>query len=745
MKNRRNIKISTKIPLAILSLCLVIGISIGISSYFSARKTIREEAVEKLSALADARRVAIREYLDSIRDDLAFIAGSPTTIEALRAFREDWRKLAANGNPTETLHRLYIKDNPFPTGEKEKLDAAKDGSAYSADHAKFHPWFRSFLKKRGYYDIFLFDTNGDLVYTVFKELDYATNLNTGPWKDTDLGNAFRAALAAKTPGAQYFFDFRPYAPSHDAPASFIATPLLNEKGKVEGVLAFQMPIDRINRVMQVNAGLGKTGQSYLVGNDMLMRSDSRFSQDSTILSQKVETPAVKAALRGESGAMETTTYDGRVVESAFLPLDFLGSRFAVIAEITRDELFAPVAGMRNQMLLIGIAVLIVIGLAGLYVARSIVNPLSAITETMKKMAAGELKLTVPFRERQDEIGEMASALEIFRNNSLEAERLAEENRKAELERAEAEKRRLQEEAERRAEEQKREAAAREEARRQLLEEMAQSFEASVTAPLTQLESSARKMGDVAENLVETARQTAAESGIVAAATEETTHNVQAVAAASEELSQSIAEISRQMEHTTTVSSQAVEDATRSTEAVGRLSETAERIGEVVAMINDIASQTNLLALNATIEAARAGEAGKGFAVVASEVKNLATQTARATEDISKQIADMQDATRSAVDAIHAINDVIATISNTATSVSSAVQQQSSATGEISHNAQGAHAATAEISEKISTVSDYAEQTGASAEETKQATDTLNQIVNSLKEDINAFLDKLRAA
>ncbi len=413
------------------------------------------------------------------------------------------------------------------------------------------------------------------------------------------------------------------------------------------------------------------------------------------------------------------------------------------------DISGPNAAFRSQILhlIFGAMVLIAViaALNFLITRKMISNPVAMIVSAMKRLSQGQYGITIPGRGCPDEIGEIASALEVFREKALEAEHLAEENRKIEAKRSEEEKQRLAMEAARRAEEQKREAAARDEARRQLLSEMAQSFEQSVDAPLKQLEASARKMENVAETLVDTAQKGAMESNAVTNATEATTSNVQSVAAASEELSQSISEISRQMEQTRNISERAVQDAGRSTEAVGRLSETAERIGEVVALISDIAEQTNLLALNATIEAARAGDAGKGFAVVASEVKNLATQTARATEDISRQISDMQEATRSAVEAIQAINEVIGNINNTAVSVSSAIDQQAAATGEISGNAQAAHAATAEISAKIATVSDYAGRTGASAEETRQAVDELKRITGLLQNDIGDFIGRLRSA
>ena len=239
------------------------------------------------------------------------------------------------------MQHLYIEENPHPTGQKENLVAASDGSAYSRIHAYYHPWFREFLRERGYYDVFLFDVDGNLVYSVFKELDYATNLLEGRWSRTDLGNAFRAARDNPTAGHQSFFDFLPYEPSHGAPASFISSPVLDERGRFVGALVFQMPIDRLNTLMQASSGLGETGEVFIVGRDHLRRSDSRFTTESLILEQKVENPAIEQALAGEVGIYEGIGISGEAAVKAYRPLDFAGVRWALAAEISAAELGAP--------------------------------------------------------------------------------------------------------------------------------------------------------------------------------------------------------------------------------------------------------------------------------------------------------------------------------------------------------------------------------------------------------------------
>ncbi len=209
------------------------------------------------------------------------------------------------------------------------------------------------MRARGYYDIFLFDADGNLVYTVFKESDFATNLVTGPWKDSDLGSAFRAARDNPRPGFQAFFDFKAYAPSNGAPAAFVSTPVLGADGHLLGVFAVQMPIGEMNTIMQDTAGLGETGETYLVGGDRLMRSNSRFSEEPTLLKRTVDTEAVRLALKGESDVALLPDYRGETVFSAYQPLTFAGVTWAMLAEIGEAELLAPVAAMRTFMLTAG--------------------------------------------------------------------------------------------------------------------------------------------------------------------------------------------------------------------------------------------------------------------------------------------------------------------------------------------------------------------------------------------------------
>jgi methyl-accepting chemotaxis protein len=714
--NASALTLRRKIPLVIVTSALVATLVVGMTSYFKAADTISDEAERKLSALTEVRAAALSDYLNSIRQDLRILAGSDTIHQALTDFSAAWRELGPGAE--KELQRLYITDNPNPTGKKDDLDRANDASRYSELHGQYHPWIRSFLRERGYYDIFLFDTEGNLVYTVFKELDYATNLINGQYKNTDLGNAFRAAMASPRADFQVFFDFAPYAPSNDAPAAFISTPLLDAQGKPAGVLVFQMPIDNMNAVMQNAAGLGETGETYIVGADHLMRSDSRFSQESTILSRRIDSEGVALALDGKQGITHQVDFRGEDTTAAYGFVDFLGVRWAVLAEAEEHEVFAGVVAMRNNSIILGLGILALISVAGYFIARGIVRPISDMTDVMGELAGGNKAVEIPARDRADEIGEMARAVEVFKENAIEAERLALEQAKENEAKAE---------------------------RAQKVEELSKKFDESVTIVLNSVSSATVQMRGTAESMSSTAERTNDRSRLVAEAADGASSNVRTVASAAEELSSSISEISAQVSQSATVANRATEEAGKANETVRGLAEAAQKIGDVVNLIQDIAEQTNLLALNATIEAARAGEMGKGFAVVAGEVKSLATQTAKATQEIALQINGMQSATGETVEVIERVQKIIDEISGSATSIASAVEEQTAATQEISRNTQQVSTGMQEVTANIGEVTSATQETSEAAGHVLEASGELSKQSETLRKEVNGFLESLRTA
>ena len=362
---RRSLRSAIAMLLATLASAAVASIAV----YLSASTELRAASDDKYMALMQVRRDALREYLRSVLEETRFWNKNRVMRTALVEFSAAWKELSES---EATLQRLYIDENPFPLGEKDNLERATDGSVYSEVHARYHYWLRSFLLHRGVYDVFLFDPAGNLVYTSFKERDFATNLVTGEWRDTDLGRAFRTARENPYPSYVAFFDFAPYEPSHDAPASFFASAVLDDAGTFLGVLAFQIPADRINEILQVTAGMGETGETYAVGADFLMRSDSRFSEEPTTLKTRVDTHTASLALDGESGMDVVGDYRGVPVLSAYGPLDFEGVRWAVLAEIDEAEVRQPVVRIRNRALLasaIGVPLAALLGLVGLGAAR----------------------------------------------------------------------------------------------------------------------------------------------------------------------------------------------------------------------------------------------------------------------------------------------------------------------------------------------------------------------------------------
>ena len=373
----------------------------------------------------------------------------------------------------------------------------------------------------------------------------------------------------------------------------------------------------------------------------------------------------------------------------------------------------------HYMLMVLLVALVVNVGASLSLVRKISNPIQAMTDAMKRLATNDFSVTVPDLNRKDEIGEMAQAVEVFKKNGLEVDTL----------------KKAQEQQKLKAEEEKKKA----------MNQLADDFQKQVGSIVNNVCAAATELQSTAESMAAATEETSKQANAVAAASEETTANVQTVASATEELSASVKEIQSSVHSSNGMIIRVAEQAATTNEKVKELATASEKIGHVVQLINDIAAQTNLLALNATIEAARAGDAGKGFAVVASEVKSLAGQTAKATEEIAKQVQDIQVASGSSAEAIHDIVQAIDEVKKTSAAISAAVEEQGSTTQEIARNVTQAATGTREVSGNIVNVSEAAQHTGAAAAQVLTAAGELSRNGEQLKAQVETFLRQVRNA
>ena len=384
-----------------------------------------------------------------------------------------------------------------------------------------------------------------------------------------------------------------------------------------------------------------------------------------------------------------------------------------------DDIYAD---FRQKLMVVGSSVLAMIVLASFAafaVSSSIVNPLKKTTESMTKLADGNLDAEIPSADRQDEIGKINQALSVFKTNALDRSRMEQQQKEREHQ--------LEEE------------------KRQAMFQLANAFEQEVGEVVETVSKAALEMTQMAEKMSGVSEEASTMSTAVAAAATEASTNVEAVASAAEELGKSIQQIAEQVSKSSQITGIASDKASSANDEVGSLVEAAERIGEVVSLISDIAGQTNLLALNATIEAARAGEAGKGFAVVAGEVKSLASQTARATEEISQQINGIQLATNHAASSIKEISGTVGEVNDIAGAIAAAVEEQGAATQEIAHNVSQASAGTQEVTCNINGVNESVGQTKASSIEVLNLSKDLASQSDYLKQKVQDFLSNIRAA
>lgn len=647
-------KLKKKLLITFLLVALLPTIAAAIVSTFMSKSAIQEEVFSKLVAVRDIKKVQIESYFEDRKSDIGVLA---STVNSL-------------------------------------LDFESSQSLIDSAH-QFDLYFNQMIKTYGYYDLFLIDEKGLIFYSAFRESDYQTNLLTGAYKNSNLASLFSKVQST---GVFAMSDFKPYVPSNNDPAAFIAIPLTSDQGTI--VIALQLSIDRINGVMQHRHGMGETGESYLVGSDKLMRSDSYLDPEhhsvissfaGDIKNNGVDTEATDLALDGQTGTKIIIDYNGNFVLSAYSPLQIYGLQWALISEIDELEAFAVIDELYWQILIQLIVCMLIIIAVAVWVSNSILKPLGGEPKEMHSIsdaiADGDLSVNFEDRDNKDSV---YGAMHKMTDNLL-------------------------------------------------------SMMKGIVADSNNLAQIAGKTNELSS-------QTSASLG-------HQQENIEMVVAATEEMSVSINEVAQNADQTANSSKLALSSSekanTKLTETLselgildaqlndasgvlGDLEKESNDIGSVLEVIRGIADQTNLLALNAAIEAARAGEQGRGFAVVADEVRSLASKTQASTSSINLMIERLQSASKNAVQAmsksrsicnktvndahetesmITLMNGEIGNISEMTTLIAAAVEEQSS----VSKN----------ISRSITIIHDTASENLKSAKEVSNTSQEINTIANSL--------------
>lgn len=474
-------KIGLKLTLTFFVIAASAVIVVGFLAYNKARISLRHESFNKLTAVREMKATQIEEYYRGIVDQLLNAAEDPTTIRALKTFSkgfytytEDkaWNSDSVNSRdmqlatyltlhymqkmgghklnvlkddlhlseltPARMLQHTYIVANPYPEGQRHKMNKVSDTLPYSKAHSRYHPVFRKFMETFGFHDIMLVDTNGVIVYSVHKEIDFGTSLEDGPFRNTNVGDVYRKARYALKQGQYHLVDYAPYPPAFNEPAAFIGSPVI-ENGKNLGVLIFHMPVERINNVMTSNrrwesVGLGKSGETYIVGSDFLMRNYSRFfiedsthffdavtrggvSKDTIALMRRyhttidlmpVKTLGTTAALKGESGEQIFNDYRGVSVLSSYKPLNIDGVKWVILSEIDEEEAFAHITELRNRIIAVFAVMTVLLIVVSRYTARRITKPVKELTYDAQQLAGGNFDVEIKI-DSHDEIGVLAGS------------------------------------------------------------------------------------------------------------------------------------------------------------------------------------------------------------------------------------------------------------------------------------------------------------------------------------------------